>query len=76
MQAVAEAEVGGWNGGKMMSRRRRRREYLPVGDLRMVLGMRDDRGLEGEEIERGLGLKRGLVERLGGKGVVGLAGGE
>lgn len=75
MQVVAEAEVGGWNGGKMMSRRRRR-EYLPVGDLRMVLGMRDDRGLEGEEIERGLGLKRGLVERLGGKGVVGLAGGE
>lgn len=65
MQAIAE---GGGNGG--------RREYLPVGVLRMVLGMRDDRGVEGEEIEKGLGLKRGLVERLGAKGVVGLVGGD
>lgn len=42
----------------------------------MVLGMRDDRGWEGKEIERGLGLKKGVVERLGGKGVVGLVGGD
>lgn len=67
MQAVAEG--GGDKGGG-------RREYLPVGVLRMVLGMRDDSGWEGKEIERGLGLKTGVVERLGGKGVVGLVGGD
>ena len=52
------------------------REYLPVGFLRMVLGMRDDKGVEGGEIERELGLKGGVVGRLGGKGVVGLASGD
>lgn len=47
-----------------------------MGVLRVVLGMRDHRGVEVREIERGLGLKRGVVERLGGGGVVGLVGGD
>lgn len=66
--AAAAAETGrGKNGGT---------EYLPVGVLRVILGMRDDRGVGAGEIERGLGLKRGVVERLGGGGVVGLVGGD
>lgn len=47
-----------------------------MGLLRMVLGMRDDRGWQGKEIESRLGLEKGVVERLGGKGVVGLVGGD
>lgn len=66
--AAAAAETGrGKNSG---------REYLPVGVLRTVLGMRDHNGVGAGEIERGLGLKRGVVERLGGRGVVGLVGGD
>lgn len=51
-------------------------EYLPVGVLRMVLGMRDHRGVGPGEIERELGLKVGVVGRLGEGGVVGLVGGD
>lgn len=69
LQAVAEG--AGDKGGKG-----RGREYLPVGLLRMVLGMRDDRRWQGKEIESRLGLKKGVVERLGGKGVVSLVGGD
>lgn len=67
--AAAAAERGG---GKKNSER----EYLPVGVLRMILGMRDHRGVAAGKIEKGLGLKRGVVERLGGEGVVGLVGGD
>lgn len=66
MAAAAETGMGKNSG----------REYLPVGVLRMVLGMRDHRGVAAAEIERGLGLKRGVVERLGEGGVVGLVGGD
>lgn len=63
---TAAAETGrGKSGG---------REYLPVSVLRIVLGMRDHRGVRAGEIERELGLKRGVVERLGEGGVVGLLG--
>lgn len=68
MAAAAAAETGrGKNSGM---------EYLPVGVLRMVLEMRDHKGVGAGQIERGLGLKRGVVERLGAGGVVGLVGGD
>lgn len=66
MAAAAETGRGKHNG----------REYLPVGILRIILGMRDHKGVGVAEIERGLGLKRGVVERLGGEGVVGLVAGD
>jgi len=47
------------------------RQFLDVSQIRQILVMRDDRGVEGSEIERQLGLKKGVVERLGSKGVVG-----
>ena len=43
--------------------------------IRQVLMLRDDRGVDEAEIERRLGLKEGVVKRLGGKGVVGDVGG-
>ncbi|KAJ9643937.1 hypothetical protein H2199_003803 [Coniosporium tulheliwenetii] len=46
------------------------RQFLDVGLLRHVLMLRDEKGLSGEEIERRLGLKKGIVGRLGPKGVV------
>ena len=39
--------------------------------IRQVLMLRDDRGVGEEEIERRLGLRKGVVGRLGPKGVVG-----
>jgi len=50
------------------------RQFLDVVTLRQVLILRDEKGLEGEEIERRLGLRRGVVGQLGGRGVVGVAG--
>ncbi|PYI28348.1 hypothetical protein BP00DRAFT_403156 [Aspergillus indologenus CBS 114.80] len=47
------------------------REYLDALTIRQVLAMRDRQGLPAREIERVLRLKRGVVERLGVKGVVG-----
>lgn len=47
------------------------REFLDVSVLRQVLMMRE-RGLRGEAIEEQLGLKRGVVGRLGTEGVVGV----
>ncbi|EON62576.1 hypothetical protein W97_01800 [Coniosporium apollinis CBS 100218] len=46
------------------------RQFLDVGLLRHVLMLRDEKGLSGEEIERRLGLRKGIVGRLGAKGVV------
>lgn len=48
------------------------RQFLDVVTLRQVLVMRDEGGLEGAEIERRLGLRRGVVDRLGRSGVVGV----
>ncbi len=42
--------------------------------IRQVLMMRDELGTPEEEIERKLGLKNGVVRKLGGKGVVSGAG--
>ncbi|MCJ1351527.1 MAG: hypothetical protein MMC33_001511 [Icmadophila ericetorum] len=51
------------------------REFLDVVMIRQVLMLRDERGMGEEEIERRLGLKLGVVQKLGRKGVVGDVGG-
>ncbi|KAA6407461.1 MAG: hypothetical protein FRX48_08704 [Lasallia pustulata] len=47
------------------------RRFLDVATIRQVLMLRDEKGVEGGEIERRLGLRRGVVGKLGAKGVVG-----
>ena len=47
------------------------RRFLDVITIRQVLSLRDDRGMGAGDIEKKLGLATGVVERLGGKGVVG-----
>ncbi|PLB38661.1 uncharacterized protein BDW47DRAFT_125191 [Aspergillus candidus] len=49
------------------------REFLDTMTIRQVLNMRDRQGLPPREIERLLRLKKGVVERLGEKGIVGVA---
>ena len=49
------------------------RQFLDVFTIRQILTLRDGRGRSAAEIEKALGLKKGVVERLGAKGVVGLA---
>jgi hypothetical protein len=49
------------------------RSFLDVVTLRQVLVLRDEKGLENGEIERRLGLKNGVVGRLGRGGVVGVS---
>ena len=48
------------------------RQFLDVYTLRQMLTMRDERGAGAGQIEKALGLRRGCVERLGERGVVGL----
>lgn len=48
------------------------RAFLDVVTLRQVVGMREG-GVEEEEIERKLGLRRGVVGKFGRVGVVGVA---
>ena len=47
------------------------REYLDALTIRQALSMRDRQGLSGEDIERILRLKKGVVGRLGKKEVFG-----
>lgn len=49
------------------------RQFLDVYLIRQILTLRDQRGRSPAEIERQLGLKKGVVERLGARGVVDLA---
>ena len=49
------------------------RQFLDVVTLRQVLVMRE-KSVSEDEIERKLGLRKGVVGRLGGRGVVGVAG--
>ncbi|KAI7159610.1 hypothetical protein KC349_g4006 [Hortaea werneckii] len=49
------------------------RQFLDVYMIRQILIERDVQGRSAEEIERKMGLKRGVVERLGGRGIVQLA---
>ncbi|KAL2076015.1 hypothetical protein VTL71DRAFT_958 [Oculimacula yallundae] len=48
------------------------RQFLDVLTLRQILVLRDEKGVNEGEIERELGLRRGVVGRLGRKGVVGV----
>ena len=47
------------------------RQFLDVITIRQVLMLRDEKGLAEGEIEKRLGLMKGVVGRLGPKGVVG-----
>lgn len=47
------------------------REYLDVLTIRQALSMRDHNRLPEQEIERVLRLKKGVMGRLGARGVVG-----
>lgn len=47
------------------------RRFLDVVTIRQILMLRDEKGLGTREIESKLGLAKGLVEKLGGRGVVG-----
>jgi len=49
------------------------REFLDVSELRNILLLRDEKGVQAGEIEKRMGLKAGVVERLGSKGVVELS---
>lgn len=51
-------------------RGREGREFLDVGVVRQILVLRDKRGLSDEQVEKQLELKRGIVARLGPKGMV------
>ncbi|KAH9223204.1 hypothetical protein DL95DRAFT_431812 [Leptodontidium sp. 2 PMI_412] len=48
------------------------RQFLDVITLRQILVLRDEKGFEAGEIERMLGLREGVVGRLGRRGVVGV----
>ncbi|KAI9834400.1 MAG: hypothetical protein M1819_003011 [Sarea resinae] len=50
------------------------REFLDVVTLQQALNLRDGKGVQPGEIERRLGLKPGVVQRLGKVGVVGSTG--
>ena len=47
------------------------KEFLDVVLIRQALMLRDEKGLGDEEIEKRLELKRGVMARLGPKGIVG-----
>ncbi|KAK4555108.1 hypothetical protein LTR86_007874 [Recurvomyces mirabilis] len=49
------------------------RQFLDIYMIRQILVQRDEKGKTSAEIEKSMGLKRGVVERLGPKGVIGLA---
>ncbi|KAK6390799.1 hypothetical protein LTR65_005403 [Meristemomyces frigidus] len=49
------------------------RQFLDVYMIRQILVQRDEKGKSAAEIERSMGLKKGVVDRLGANGVVGLA---
>jgi hypothetical protein len=46
------------------------RQFLDVVTIRQILVLRDEKGLGEGEIEERLGLRKGVVGRLGGKGLV------
>ena len=65
LQQEAEAEfakTGREDGGK---------RFLDVSTIRQVIVLRDDKKMGEEQIEKTLGLAKGVVRDLGPKGVVG-----
>lgn len=67
LQAKAEVEERAGRGPGAKGR-----EFLDGFEMRQVLTMRDLQGKSAGEIERKMGLKEGVVGRLGAKGVLGL----
>jgi hypothetical protein len=63
LQEKAEVE-------ERLGRGSKQREFLDVFEMRQALLMRDAQGKTPAQIERRLGLKEGVVARLGGKGVL------
>jgi hypothetical protein len=63
LQEKAEVE-------ERLGRGANQREFLDVFEMRQALLMRDAQGKTPAQIERRLGLKEGVVARLGGKGVI------
>jgi hypothetical protein len=49
------------------------RQFLDVYTIRQILTLRDEKNQSAAAIEKKLGLKPGVVARLGGAGVVGLS---
>jgi hypothetical protein len=49
------------------------RQFLDVYMIRDILSRRDEKGKTSGEIEKVMGLKKGVVDRLGPRGLVGLA---
>ena len=49
------------------------REFLDVMTIRQILTLRDEKNVPATEIEKQLGLKQGVVARLGKRGVTGNA---
>ena len=49
------------------------RQFLDVYTIRDILAERDEKSRSAVDIERKMGLKSGVVARLGAKGIVGLA---
>ncbi|ODM23326.1 hypothetical protein SI65_00915 [Aspergillus cristatus] len=47
------------------------RQFLDALTIRQAISMRDRQGLGAEEIEATLRLRKGVVERLGGRGIIG-----
>jgi hypothetical protein len=47
------------------------REFLDVVQIRQLLMLRDDKKLGSADIEKRMGLKKGVVDRLGSQGIVG-----
>ena len=47
------------------------RSFLDISTIRQLIQLRDERGMDGKEIEKMLGLAQGVVGRLGPSGVVG-----
>ena len=56
------AKTGRGDGGK---------SFLDVSTIRQLILMRDEKRMGGEEIEKSLGLAKGVVGRLGPSGVIG-----
>jgi len=50
------------------------REFIDVMTVRQALAMRDQKGMQADEIEERLNLKPGLMAKLGDRGIVSEAG--
>ena len=68
LQNEADAEFGRTGQNALEGR-----QFLDVYTIRQILVERDQKGRSAADIERKMGLKQGVVGRLGAQGIVGLA---